>query len=65
MNALQDHGTKPSESEQEQLLNVLKEESNNLKARMIQLSEENNKLKRDKTMLTQCAGAEFREQIER
>ena len=32
---------------------------------MIQLTEENNKLKKDKAMLTQCAGAEYREQIER
>ena len=40
---------------------VLQEESSNLKARMIQLNEENNKLKKEKFMLTQCAGSEFRE----
>ena len=32
---------------------------------MIQLTEENNKLKKDKAKLTQSAGAEHREQIER
>ena len=32
---------------------------------MIQLTEENNKLKREKTMLTQNEGAKYREQLER
>ena len=32
---------------------------------MIQLTEENNKLKKDKAKLTHSAGAEHREQIER
>ena len=44
---------------------MLQEESSNLKARMIQLTEENNKLKKDKAKLTHSAGAEHREQIER
>jgi len=33
--------------EDQQLLSILQEESSNLKARMIQLTEENNKLKKD------------------
>ena len=44
---------------------MLQEESSNLKAKMIQLTEENNKLRKDKAKLTQSAGAEHREQIER
>ena len=32
---------------------------------MIQLTEENNKFKKDNNMLKQCAGQEFRQQIER
>ena len=47
------------------MISILQEESNNLKARMIQLTEENNKFKKDNNMLKQCAGQEFRQQIER
>ena len=46
-------------------MTVLQEESSNLKAKMIQLTEENNKLKKDKAKLTHSAAAEHREQIER
>ena len=44
---------------------MLQEESSNLKAKMIQLTEENNKLKKDKAKLTHSAAAEHRELIER
>ena len=62
---MQDRISTEKESEEQALLSVLQEESSNLKARMIQLTEENNKLKKDKAKLTHSAGAEHREQIER
>ena len=37
--------------EQDGLISILQEESNNLKARMIQLTEENNKFKKENNML--------------
>ena len=45
-------------------MNMLLAESSNLKASIILLTQENDTLKRDKTMLTVSAGAEHREQIE-
>ena len=51
-------------AEQEELMNMLLAESSNLKASIILLTQENDTLKRDKTMLTVSAGAEHREQIE-
>ena len=43
----------------------MKEESENLKARIIQLTEANNSLKSEKARMALTAGAEFRELIER
>ena len=42
-------------------MNVLLEESGNLKERIIELSEANNSLKTEKARLTITAGAEYRE----
>ena len=64
-NSQNDRASSEKESEQTELIKVLQEESSNLKAKMIQLTEENNKLRKDKAKLTQSAGAEHREQIER
>ena len=61
MNAVQDRAA----TDQKELVSILQEESSNLKAKMIQLTEENNKLKKDKAKLTHSAAAEHREQIER
>ena len=46
-------------------MNVLMEESANLKQRIIELTESNNALKAEKTKLHIKAGAEYRELIER
>lgn len=46
-------------------MNVLLEESANLKERMIKLTEENNSLKSQKAKLAASIGAEFRSTIER
>ena len=46
-------------------MQVLLEESTNLKERVIRLTEDNNSLKNEKARLTLTAGAEFRELIER
>ena len=46
-------------------MNVLLEESSNLKKCLIEMSEENNSLKSEKAKLTLTAGAEYRELIER
>ena len=52
-------------ADNEALMNVLMEESANLKQRIIELTESNNALKAEKAKLTLTAGVEFREQIER
>ena len=67
INSVQDRSLPPEEekADNEALMNVLMEESANLKQRIIQLTESNNALKAEKTKLTITAGAEFREVIER
>ena len=53
------------ELDNQALMSVLLEESSNLKARIIQLTEQNNSIKLENKRLTMTAGAEFRETIER
>ena len=68
INSVQDRSLPPEEEEKadnEALMNVLMEESANLKQRIIQLTESNNALKAEKAKIAITAGAEFREVIER
>ena len=68
INSVQDRSLAPEEEEKadnEALMNVLMEESANLKQRIIELTESNNALKAEKTKLHIKAGAEYRELIER
>ena len=68
LNAVQDRSIPQEEEEKahnEALMNVLMEESANLKQRIIELTESNNSLKAEKSRAALAAGAEFRELIER
>ena len=45
-------------------MSVLQEESNNLRAKMIQMTEGNNKLKKENLRLTQNEGVKYKQQID-
>ena len=67
LNAVQQHQTSAqvaAEEESNQLISILKEEASNLRAKMIQMTEENSKLKKENVRLTQNEGVKYRQQIE-